>query len=265
MLCFLQNLSSSSTINNKMFLSTGRGCACWTLVEHVAHLFICQSSSSGWQTGNLQVRLTSQKQETEILCGSRIWSKKHVDRFYTKRALATICTALSGSHFLPNAQPFTSDSYRAIEHSRGTSTSLTSATKKHFKATLPAVPTLFHLSNAHRTVEEVQIPLRGATAHLLPATAPLKMLLLLLRNEYIINLHHLLSQATILSPESQRRLLLWQALPRAERDALRKHFFMKKHSEHKDESSWEWCRVNQYRPNVHLRKEITEKANKGLT
>ncbi len=75
--------------------------------------------------------------------------------------------------------------------------------KKHFKATLPAVPTLFHLSNAYKTVEEGQILLRGATAHLLPASAPLKTLLFLLKKEYTINLSHLLSWATILSLEAQ--------------------------------------------------------------
>lgn len=67
--------------------------------------------------------------------------------------------------------------------------------KKHFKATLPAVPTLFHLSNAYKTVEEGQILLRGATAHLLPASAPLKTLLFLLKKEYTINLSHLLPWA----------------------------------------------------------------------
>lgn len=75
--------------------------------------------------------------------------------------------------------------------------------KKHFKATLPAVPTLFHLSNAYKTVEEGQMLLRGATAHLLPASAPLKTLLFLLKKEYTINLSHLLSWATILSLKAQ--------------------------------------------------------------
>lgn len=50
--------------------------------------------------------------------------------------------------------------------------------KKHFKATLPTVPTLFHLSNAYKTVAEGQMLLRGATAHLLPASTLLKTLLL---------------------------------------------------------------------------------------
>lgn len=162
-----------------------------------------------------------------------IWGKRHVDGLHTKRGSATICTALSGSHFLPSAQPFTSDSYRAIEHSRGTSTSLTSATKSILKLHSPQFPHYFTCQNAHRTVEEVQIPLRGATAHLLPASAPLKMLLVLRRNEYIINLHHLLSQTTILSPGSQRRLLLWRALPRAERETWKRHSFMEQHSRRK--------------------------------
>lgn len=76
--------------------------------------------------------------------------------------------------------------------------------KKHFKATLPAVPTLFHLSNTYKTFEEGQTLLRGATAHLLPASAPLKLLLFLLKKEYAINLYHLLSWApTIRSREAQ--------------------------------------------------------------
>lgn len=106
----------------------------------------------------------------------------------------------------PPLRPFSIGSYRAIEHSRGTSTSRQAQQKAFFKATLPAVPTLFHLSKAYKTVKKGPILLWGATAHLLPALAPLKMLLLLLENEYTINLSHLQSRGTIRCVKPQRGL-----------------------------------------------------------
>lgn len=137
------------------------------------------------------------------------WGKKKCGQFPHRGSLSNnLHKLLREAIFPPSTQPFTSGSYRAIEHSPGTSTSPTSATKKHFKATLPAVPTLFHLSNTYKTFEEGQTLLRGATAHLLPASAPLKMLLFLLKKEYTINLYHLLSWApTIRSREAQTRTL----------------------------------------------------------
>lgn len=109
-----------------------------------------------------------------LLCGSLQVGERNVDSVPTEGAAQLLQEAI----FPPSTQLFTSGSYRAIEHSPGTSTSPTSATKKHFKATLPTVPTLFHLSNAYKTVAEGQMLLRGATAHLLPASTLLKTLLL---------------------------------------------------------------------------------------
>lgn len=73
----------------------------------------------------------------------------------------------------PPPPPFTRGSYKAIEHSARhlhILHVLQQPHKNHFKAPFPAVPTLFHLSNADNTVTEFpERPTRGTTAHLLPA------------------------------------------------------------------------------------------------
>lgn len=128
--------------------------------------------------------------------------ERNVDSFPTEGASATICTSC-GKPFSPQhstIHQWLLQSYWAFSRHLHI---LDKRNKKHFKATLPAVPTLFHLSNAYKTVEEGQTLLRGATAHLLPASAPLKTLLFLLKKEYTINLAHLLSWATILSLKAQ--------------------------------------------------------------
>lgn len=111
----------------------------------------------------------------------------------------------------PQALPFSRGSYGAIEHSARhlhILHVLQQPNKKHFKAQLPAVPTLFHLSNADKTVTEVPERLtRGAAAHLLPAppqTSAQTMSLYVL-GQFTINLcelhqqihHHSDREATI--------------------------------------------------------------------
>lgn len=95
-------------------------------------------------------------EENKIWFWNHLWEStiggKHADNVLTRGASARICAAIMGSHFLSSPQPFTCGSYWAIEHSPSTSASQTSATKSILKATLPAVPTLFHLSNAHKAV-----------------------------------------------------------------------------------------------------------------
>lgn len=181
----------------------------WASAEHVAHQFAWRPSK-WFRLRNRQSTCQSDQSITKnpvpaLLSGSQQlgWGERAMDSFPKEGASATICTTLAGSHFPPQHSTihqwllqsywaFTRHLHIPDKHN-----------KKHFKATLPAVPTLFHLSNAYKTVEEGQMLLRGATAHLLPASAPLKMLLFLLRNEYSINLSHLLSQATILSLRAQ--------------------------------------------------------------
>lgn len=61
----------------------------------------------------------------------------------SQKSLSRNCTPFAGSHFPPSTQPFTSGSYRAIEHSAGTSTSPTSATKSILKQHSPQFPHYF--------------------------------------------------------------------------------------------------------------------------
>lgn len=162
-----------------------------------------------------------------------------MDTFPTEGASGTICTALAGSHFPP-----------AMNHSTASPTELLSIhqapphpdkrNKKHFKATLPAVPTLFHLSNAYKTTEEGQMPLRGATAHLLPASAPLKTMLFLLKKEYTIYLSHILSgDAATLSREAQTRPYTLVSITYRRASNLQKDFPLRvRLPEREDESSW---------------------------
>ena len=100
--------------------------------------------------------------------------------------------------------------------------------KKHFKATLPAVPTLFHLSNAYKTVREGQMLLRGATAHLLPASAPLKTLLFLLKKEntihFYIHFPTYYHKRLFCASRPRRDLPPWQASLKVEQETWRKCF-----------------------------------------
>ncbi len=115
--------------------------------EHVAHQFAWRLSN-GLRLRNRQSTCQSDQSITKntvsaLLCGSQQLGERNVDSFPTEGASATICTALAGSHFPPSTQPFTSGSYRAIEHSPGTSTSPTSATKSILKQHSPQFPHYF--------------------------------------------------------------------------------------------------------------------------
>lgn len=115
------------------------------------------------------------------LCGSQLFGKRNMDSLPTEGASATMCTAFAGSHFPPQhstIHQWLQQSYWAFTRHLHIPDK---RNKKHFKATLPAVPTLFHLSNAYKTVKEGQMLLRGTAAHLLPASTSLKMLLFLLK------------------------------------------------------------------------------------
>ena len=138
-----------------------------------------------------------------LLCGSQSWGRKKCGQFPHRRSLSNNLHSSCGKPFSPQhstIHQWLLQSYWAFTRHLNIPDK---RNKKHFKATLPAVPTLFHLSNAYKTVEEGQMLLRGATAHLLPASAPLKTLLFLLKKEYTINLSHLLSWTTILSLKAQ--------------------------------------------------------------
>lgn len=140
---------------------------------------------------------------SEPLCGSQQLGERNVDSFPTEKCLRNNLHNYCGKPFSPQHSTIHQrllQSYWAFTRHLHIPDK---RNKKHFKVTLPAVPTLFHLSNAYKTVEEGQILLRGTTAHLLPTSAPLKMLLLLLKKEYTINLSHLLSRTTILSLKAQ--------------------------------------------------------------
>lgn len=169
---------------------------------HMATLHLVQAKKQAKSTCQPDQSITKNT-VSALLCGSQSWGERNVDSFPTEGASATIYTALAGSHFPPRhstIHQWLLQSYWAFTRHLHIPDK---RNKKHFKATLPAVPTLFHLSNAYKTVEEGQMLLRGATAHLLPASAPLKTLLFLLKKEYTINLSHLLSWATILSLKAQ--------------------------------------------------------------
>lgn len=163
-------------------------------------------TGSGWETGKVHKSIWSindKKTVSAPLCGSQLLGNRNMDSLPTEGAPATICTAFAWSHFPPQhstIHQWLQQSYWAFTRHLHIPDK---RNKKHFKATLPAVPTLFHLSNAYKTVEEGQMLLRGTTAHLLPASTPLKMLLFLLRKESTKNLSHLLSQETILSLKAQ--------------------------------------------------------------
>lgn len=75
----------------------------------------------------------TKKTVSTLLCECQLLGNRNMDNLPTEGAPATICTAFAGSHFPPSTQPFTNGSNRAIEHSLGTSTSPTSATKSILK------------------------------------------------------------------------------------------------------------------------------------
>lgn len=94
------------------------------------------------QAKYMSVWSINNNKKKHLHCGSQQLEERNVDSFSTEGASATICTALAGSHFPPGTQPFTSGSYRAIEHSPGTSTP-TSATKSILKQHSPQFPHYF--------------------------------------------------------------------------------------------------------------------------
>lgn len=150
-------------------------------LEHVAHQFAWQLSNWFGLTNRQSSCLSDQSvTKTTIfapLWGSHLLGKRNEDSLPTEGASATMCTAFCGKPFSPQhsaIHQWLQQSYWAFTRHLHIPDK---RNKKHFKATLPAVPTLFHLSNTYKTVEEGQMLLRGATAHLLPASTLLNMLL----------------------------------------------------------------------------------------
>lgn len=79
------------------------------------------------------------KRKEKLLCGSLQVGKRNVDSFPAEGASGETAQPFPP----PSTQPFTSGSYRAIEHSPSTSTSPTSATKSILKQHSPQFPHYF--------------------------------------------------------------------------------------------------------------------------
>lgn len=106
-------------------------------LEHVAHQFAWQLSNWFGLT-NRQSSCLSDQSVTKTTIFAPLWGShllgKEMRIVYPQKEPQQQCAQLfAGSHFPPSTQPFTNGSNRAIEHSLGTSTSPTSATKSILK------------------------------------------------------------------------------------------------------------------------------------
>ena len=121
-----------------------RSLASW---KHVAHQ-LAWLMSNGFRLRNgpkymsiwsIKRKKNEMKRKEKLLCGSLQVGKRNVDSFPAEGASGETAQPFPP----PSTQPFTSGSYRAIEHSPSTSTSPTSATKSILKQHSPQFPHYF--------------------------------------------------------------------------------------------------------------------------
>lgn len=134
--------------------------------------------------------------------GVSCWGKETWTVYPQREPQQQFAQLLQEAIFPPSTQPFTNGSNRAIEHSLGTSTSPTSATKSILKQNSLQFPHYFTCQMHTKRSRKAKWS-SGAPQHTScqPQTT-LKTLLFL----YTKNLSHLLSQKTILSLKAQTGL-----------------------------------------------------------
>lgn len=113
------------------------------------------TSTSGWSINNKKITVSA------VLCGAPQVGERSVNSLYTGGASGETAQLLhEATPQYSTIHQWLLQSYWAFTRHLHISDK---RNKKHFKATLPTVPTLFHLSNAYKTAVEVQMCLGGTT------------------------------------------------------------------------------------------------------